>query len=107
MTYATTFFKSFFFGAALTVNLTVMLVFTTLFIRYLSSVDIFEQNILKCDGEVAIHLLCENGGHLVDLWSAHSIHRGHFADIEGKIRYHRNICYLVFLQGAAGLSLHL
>ena len=33
ITYATTFFKSFYFEAALTVNLTVMLVFTTLFIR--------------------------------------------------------------------------
>ena len=32
--YATTFFKQFFFEAALTVNLTVMLVITTLFIRY-------------------------------------------------------------------------
>ena len=34
ITYATTFFKSFFFEAALTVNLTVMLVLTTLFIRW-------------------------------------------------------------------------
>ena len=33
ITYATTFFKPFFFEAALTVNLTVMLVITTLFIR--------------------------------------------------------------------------
>ena len=33
ITYATTFFKSFFFEAALAVNLTVMLVLTTLFIR--------------------------------------------------------------------------
>merc|ERR1719153_2205070 len=32
ITYSTTFFKSFYFEAALTVNLTVMLVFTTLFI---------------------------------------------------------------------------
>ena len=39
ITYATTFFKSFYFEAALTVNLTVMLVFTTLFIRYVRSVD--------------------------------------------------------------------
>ena len=39
ITYATTFFKSFYFEAALTVNLTVMLVFTTLFIRYMRSVD--------------------------------------------------------------------
>ena len=33
ITYATTYFKSFYFEAALTVNLTVMLVITTLFIR--------------------------------------------------------------------------
>ena len=33
ITYATTFFKPFYFEAALTVNLTVMLVMTTLFIR--------------------------------------------------------------------------
>ena len=35
ITYATTFFKPFYFEAALTVNLTVMLVMTTLFIRWL------------------------------------------------------------------------
>ena len=33
ITYATTYFKSVYFEAALTVNLTVMLVLTTLFIR--------------------------------------------------------------------------
>ena len=33
ITYSTTFFKPFFFEAALTVNLTAMLVITTLFIR--------------------------------------------------------------------------
>ena len=33
ITYSTTFFKPFYFEAALTVNLTVMLVITTLFIR--------------------------------------------------------------------------
>ena len=43
ITYATTYFKSFYFEAALTVNLTVMLVLTTLFIRYVISVDIFEK----------------------------------------------------------------
>ena len=35
ITYATTLFKQFYFEAALTVNLTVMLVMTTLFIRWL------------------------------------------------------------------------
>ena len=39
ITYATTFFKSFFFEAALTVNLTVMLVLTTLFIRWVRLVN--------------------------------------------------------------------
>ena len=43
ITFATTFYKSFYFEAALTVNLTVMLVLTTLFIRYVRSVGIFEQ----------------------------------------------------------------
>ena len=33
MSYATTFFKPFYFEAAVTVNLTVMLVTTTLFVR--------------------------------------------------------------------------
>ena len=33
--YATTHFKSFYFEAAVTVNLTIMLVATTLFIRYI------------------------------------------------------------------------
>ena len=53
ITYATTYFKSFYFEAALTVNLTSMLVLTTLFIRLVRSDDIFEQNFLKCDGEIA------------------------------------------------------
>ena len=34
ITYATTYFKPFYFEAALTVNLTVLLVLTTLFIRF-------------------------------------------------------------------------
>ena len=40
-------------------------------------------NIMKCDGEVAIYLLCETGGHLADLWTTHCIHRSHSAHIEG------------------------
>ena len=43
ITFSTVFYKSFYFEAALTVNLTVMLVLTTLFIRYVRSVDIFEK----------------------------------------------------------------
>ena len=34
MSYATTFFKPFYFEAAVTVNLSILLVTTTLFIRY-------------------------------------------------------------------------
>ena len=41
---------------------------------------------LKFDGEVAIHFLCETGGYLVDLWSAHPIHRGHSDHIEGTLQ---------------------
>ena len=37
ITYATTYFKPFYFEAALTVNLTVLLVITTLFIRCVAS----------------------------------------------------------------------
>ena len=45
ITFATTYFKNFYFEAALTVNLTVMLVLTTLFIRYFArSVGIFKKS---------------------------------------------------------------
>ena len=85
ITFATTLYKSFYFEAALTVNLTVMLVLTTLFIRYQRSVDIID-NVLKCDGKAATHLLCKAGGHLVDLRSAHPIHRGHSDNSEGTLQ---------------------
>ena len=39
MSYATTFFKPFYFEAAVTVNLSILLVTTTLFIRYSSEQD--------------------------------------------------------------------
>ena len=38
--YSTTFFKQFYFEAAVTVNLTVMLVSTTLFVRYIQKFKI-------------------------------------------------------------------
>jgi hypothetical protein len=41
ITYSTTFFKPFFFEAALTVNLTAMLVITTLFIRFVKYLQTF------------------------------------------------------------------
>ena len=64
ITYATTFFKSFYFEAALTVNLTVMLVITTLFIRQVRSVDIFEQKLLS----VMEKLPTTSYMRLVDIW---------------------------------------
>ena len=58
--YATTHFKAFYFEAAVTVNLTVMLVSTTLFIRCIP--NLFSKIytvlcILQCDGEAAPHIL--------------------------------------------------
>ena len=64
ITYATTFFKSFYFEAALTVNLTVMLVFTTLFIRYVRSVN-SRENVLK---SVMEKLPSTSYVRLVDIW---------------------------------------
>ena len=68
--YATTHFKAFYFEAAVTVNLTVMLVSTTLFIRWsISSCLIYSLLLLRvlcplfpqCDGEAAPHILRQTG----------------------------------------------
>ena len=62
MSYATTFFKPFYFEAAVTVNLTVMLVSTTLFIRWIISGLIYTLLcFLQCDGEAAPHILRQAG----------------------------------------------
>ena len=63
ITYATTYFKSFYFEAALTVNLTVMLVLTTLFIRYVS-VDISDKRFCS----VMEKLPSTSYVRLVDIW---------------------------------------
>ena len=58
--YATTHFKAFYFEAAVTVNLTVMLVSTTLFIRstyIFSSILYSVLCYLQCDGKAAPHIL--------------------------------------------------
>ena len=47
ITYSTTFYKAFYFEAALTVNLTIMLVLTTLFIRYRSDMLTVERVVFK------------------------------------------------------------
>ena len=45
-----------------------------------------QTKVLKCDGEVAPNLLCETGGHLADLWTAHPIHRGNSTYIERAVQ---------------------
>ena len=64
ITYATTFFKPFYFEAALTVNLTVMLVLTTLFIRYVISVYNSNKRFLS----VMAKLPPASYVRLVDIW---------------------------------------
>ena len=66
MSYATTFFKPFYFEAAVTVNLSILLVTTTLFIRS-PATDCYLRHIylivflFQCDGQTASHLVCEDG----------------------------------------------
>ena len=93
--YATTHFKSFYFEAAVTVNLTVMLVSTTLFIRCIP--DLFSKIhtvlcIFQCDGEAAPYILRPAGRYLVDQWSAGSVPGGHLThrpgtEERGNLRY--------------------
>ena len=64
ITYATTFFKPFYFEAAVTVNLTVMLVLTTLFIRYLRSIDHSDKRF----SSVMEKLPSTSYVRLVDIW---------------------------------------
>ena len=60
MCYATTYFKPFYFEAAVTVNLSILLVTTTLFIRY----DIYCVIVCEADLEVLMlsvrQLVCSN-----------------------------------------------
>ena len=65
ITYATTYFKSFYFEAALTVNLTVMLVQTTLFIRYhVTSINYLKKSVWS----VMEKLPPTSYVRLVDIW---------------------------------------
>lgn len=73
--YATTFFKRFYFEAAVTVNLTVMLVTTTLFVRlynFRTELRLSDCNggVDQCYGEAAPHLLHQDDRHLADRWPA-------------------------------------
>ena len=91
ISYATTFFKPFYFEAAVTVNLTVMLVTTTLFVRWgwgVSSFFVLPNCFLfiscsivhikcrlpsQCDGEASGHFLRSSGRHLAHIWTTHPL----------------------------------
>ena len=77
ISYATTFFKPFYFEAAVTVNLTVMLVTTTLFVRWGSIILIFwcsyQMSSSQCDGKASSHFLRSFGGHLAHIRTTHPL----------------------------------
>ena len=68
MCYATTFFKPFYFEAAVTVNLSILLVTTTLFIRYtaFSKVEVLCKNMNV--SSVMEKLPATSYVRLVDIW---------------------------------------
>ena len=66
--YATTHFKSFYFEAAVTVNLTVMLVSTTLFIRWIISCLIYTVCTYSVSSSVMEKLPPTSYVRLVDIW---------------------------------------
>ena len=86
MSYATSFFKPFFFEAAVTVNLSILLVTTTLFIRsvkvtHIEFLAVFLLYLmlgccLQCDGKASCNVLCSNGGYLAHIWTTISLHSG-------------------------------
>ena len=70
MSYATTFFKPFYFEAAVTVNLSILLVTTTLFIRW---VYVGDNNIKRSITYIILHSVMEklpatSYVRLVDIW---------------------------------------
>ena len=77
--YSTIHFKSFYFEAAVTVNLTVMLVATTLFVRFFELIvpkgHIFKV-ILQCHGEASINFLPQIGRHLANYYTTCSFCTG-------------------------------
>lgn len=78
ISYATTFFKSYYFEAQVTVNLSVMLVTTNLFIRLLIY-KLFvnkKKSFLKCNGKVTSDLLHSFGRYLVNFWPTYTIYSG-------------------------------
>lgn len=78
ISYATTYFKPFYFEAAVTVNLTVMLVTTTLFIRsnlFQFAVG-FHAHLFQCYGKAATYFLCSPCWHLANFWTTNTISWG-------------------------------
>ena len=81
ISYSTTFFKPFYFEAQVTVNLSVMLVTTNLFIRF-TILEILTLSLkcflfLKCDGKTSCYLLCSLGWYLVNFWTTYTFHWGY------------------------------
>ena len=78
MAYATTFFKPFYFEAAVTVNLSILLVTTTLFVRWeiFNSKCVSKINICQRHGKTSCNILCPLGGYMADLLSAYSFYWG-------------------------------
>ena len=79
MAYATTFFKEFYFEAAVTVNLSILLVTTTLFVRW----EIFpywryfkDRTLCQRHGKASCNILCSFSGYMADLLSADAFHWG-------------------------------
>ena len=71
MSYATTFFKPFYFEAAVTVNLSILLVTTTLFIRLVMNMIPYGGNVIPddlCIHSVMGKLPATSYVRLVDIW---------------------------------------
>ena len=105
MSYATAHFKSFYFEAAVTVNLSILLVTTTLFIRWKKTLKSLKNDrnsstklsfiisiFYQCDGETSCYFVCAFGRYLAHIWATLSIYSGTIID---------NSCYniIAFVQG--------
>ena len=79
MSYATAFFKPIYFEASVTVNLSILLVTTTLFIRCANVMIpqiIYRYQTLQCNGQASSNFLHSYGGHLAHIRSTVPIHSG-------------------------------
>ena len=86
MSYATAHFKPFYFEAAVTVNLSILLVTTTLFIRWKKTIKFMKNDrnsstnfifiFYQCDGETSCYFVCAFGRYLAHIWATLSIYSG-------------------------------